>query len=142
MPASSTDGEHVNSNYGWCIHDKFGFDQWNMVKRILLIDHDSRQAILHIKEARNIVESPTKDLNCTISLQFILRNNKLDLITTMRSNDIWLGLPYDVFNFTCMQIQMAMELGVEIGIYHHNVGSLHMYEKDYLRLVGGQNATK
>ena len=137
------DGEHVNSNYGWCIHDKFGFDQWDMVKRILLVDRDSRQAVLHIKEARNIIESPTKDLNCTIALQFVLRNGKLDLITTMRSNDIWLGLPYDVFNFTCMQIQMAMELGVEIGTYYHNVGSLHMYDKDYITLTrGGKNAIK
>ena len=63
-------------------------------------------------------------------MQFILRNGKLDLIVTMRSNDIWLGLPYDLFNFTCMQIQMAMELGVEVGVYYHNAGSLHMYKRD------------
>ena len=133
----SDDGEHINSNYGWCIRDKYGFDQWEMIKKVLMNNSDSRQAVMHIKEARDIIESPTKDLNCTIALQFILRNNKLDLITTMRSNDIWLGLPYDVFNFTCMQIQMAMELGVEVGVYCHNVGSLHMYEQDYLKLVGG-----
>lgn len=124
----------VNSNYGHCIHDKFGFDQWNMVKELLKKEPNSRQAILHIKEARDIISNPTKDLNCTIALQFILRNNKLDLITTMRSNDIWLGLPYDVFNFTCMQIQMAMELGVDIGVYYHNAGSLHLYKKDANKL--------
>lgn len=128
----------VNSNYGHCIRDKFGFDQWEMVKELLKNNPTSRQAILHIKEARNIIENPTKDLNCTIALQFILRNNKLDMITTMRSNDIWLGLPYDVFNFTCMQIQMAMELNVEIGNYYHNVGSLHLYKKDVEKLTKGE----
>lgn len=120
----------VNSNYGWCIHTKYNFDQWNMVKQLMMADPNTRQAVIHIKEARDLVYFPTKDVNCTIALQFLLRNNKLDLVVTMRSNDIWLGLPYDVFNFTCMQIQMAMELGVEIGTYYHNVGSLHLYTRD------------
>ncbi len=120
----------VNSNYGWCIHDKYTFDQWEMVKELLRKDSYSRQAIIHIKEARDLISYPTLDVNCTIALQFICRDNKLDLITTMRSNDIYLGLPYDVFNFTCMQIQMAMELGLEIGTYYHNAGSFHMYLRD------------
>lgn len=130
----SDDGSTVNSNYGWCIRKKYGFDQWEMVKKLLQSNTNSRQAIIHIKEARNLVDNPTKDLNCTIALQFLLRNNKLDLIVTMRSNDIWLGLPYDLFNFTCMQIQMAMELGVDIGMYYHNAGSLHIYKEDVNKL--------
>ena len=130
----SDNGSTVNSNYGWCIRKKYGFDQWEMVKKLLQENTNSRQAIIHIKEARNLIDNPTKDLNCTIALQFLLRNNKLDLIVTMRSNDIWLGLPYDLFNFTCMQIQMAMELGVDIGTYYHNAGSLHIYKEDVNKL--------
>lgn len=131
----SDDGETINSNYGWCIRKKFGFDQWEHCKKLLQKDVNSRQAIIHIKEARDLVNNPTKDLNCTIALQFLLRDGKLDLIVTMRSNDIWLGLPYDLFNFTCFQIQMAMELNVNVGTYYHNVGSLHLYKKDYLKLI-------
>lgn len=130
----SDDGEHVNSNYGYCIHDKYTFDQWKMVKQLLKNNPNSRQAVIHIKEPRDLINRPSKDVNCTIAMQFLLRDNKLDLIVTMRSNDIWLGLPYDVFNFTCMQIQMAMELGVEIGTYYHNAGSLHMYKRDKEKL--------
>lgn len=126
----SDNGITVNSNYGYCIHDKFGFDQWKNCRDILIEDRNSRQAVIHIKEARDIIANPTKDLNCTIALQFFIRNNKLDLIVTMRSNDVWLGLPYDLFNFTCMQMQMAMELGIEVGTYYHNAGSLHMYKRD------------
>lgn len=126
----SDDGKTVNSNYGWCIRHKYGFNQWETAKQLLLNNSESRQAVIHIKEARNLIDSPTKDVNCTIALQFFVRNNKLDMVVTMRSNDIWLGLPYDLFNFTCMQIQMAMELGVEIGTYYHNAGSLHMYTRD------------
>ena len=131
----SDDGVTVNSNYGYCIRKKFGFDQWERCKQILRNNSDSRQAVIHIKEARDIIANPTKDLNCTIALQFFIRNNKLDLIVTMRSNDVWLGLPYDLFNFTCMQMQMAMELGIKVGTYYHNAGSLHMYTKDAEKLV-------
>lgn len=126
----SDDGEHVNSNYGWCIHDKYTFDQWEFVKELLKRDKYSRQAVIHIKEPRDLIKQPSKDVNCTISLQFLIRDDKLDMIVTMRSNDLWLGLPYDLFNFTCMQIQMAMELGVGIGTYYHNAASLHLYERD------------
>ena len=128
----------VNSNYGYCIHDKWDFDQWEFVKDILKKDPSSRQAIIHIKEPRDLRVNPTKDVNCTIALQFLIRNGMLHLITTMRSNDVWLGLPYDVFNFTCMQIRMAMELGLNIGMYYHNAGSLHLYKKDVDKLEGGE----
>ena len=131
----SDDGEHVNSNYGWCIHDKYTFDQWTMVVNLLKSTPNSRQAVIHIKEPRDVIKRPTKDLNCTLTLQFLIRENKLDMIVNMRSNDIWLGLPYDVFNFTCMQIQMAMELGVDIGTYYHNAASLHLYKHDLEKIV-------
>lgn len=133
---AETDGT-VNSNYGYCIHDKFDFDQWEFVKDILSKDPSSRQAIVHIKEPRDLRTNPTKDLNCTIALQFLVRNGALHLITTMRSNDVWLGLPYDVFNFTCMQIRMAMELGLDIGVYYHNAGSLHLYKNDLEKVEKG-----
>lgn len=135
----SDDGITVNSNYGYCIRKKYNFDQWEMVKYLLQENPHSRQAVIHIKEARDLIAHPTKDVNCTIALQFILRNNKLNLITTMRSNDIWLGLPYDLFNFTCMQIQMAMELGVDIGHYYHNAASLHLYKDDVEKLHVNNN---
>lgn len=133
---AESDG-NVNSNYGYCIHDKWDFDQWEFVKDILTKDPTSRQAIIHIKEPRDLREYPTKDVNCTIALQFLIRDNQLHMITTMRSNDVWLGLPYDVFNFTCMQIRMAMELGLDIGVYYHNAGSLHLYKKDLEKIQKG-----
>ena len=127
----SDDGYNVNSNYGFCIFEKFDFDQWEYVKKLLKTSPETRQAVLHIKEARDTFKYPTKDLNCTCVLQFILRENKLHLTTYMRSNDIWLGTPNDVFAFTCLQMKMAMELGVEIGTYTHIAGSLHLYTRDY-----------
>lgn len=123
----SDDGETVNSNYGWCIKYKYGFDQWEYVRDLLTKFPETRQAIIHIKEPD---DTPSKDVNCTVCLQFFIRECKLHLTTYMRSNDIWMGFPYDVFQFTCMQILMSMELGVEIGTYTHVSGSLHLYKRD------------
>ena len=124
----SDDGIHVNSNYGYCIKHKYGFDQWEFVKEELRKNSLSRRAVIHIKEPSN---KESKDVNCTVSLQFFIRENKLYMTTYMRSNDIWLGFPFDVFQFTCMQILMSMELGLELGTYTHIAGSLHMYKRDY-----------
>lgn len=123
----SDDGKVVNSNYGWCIKEKFGFDQWEYVKELLKEDNNTRQAVIHIKDADN---SYSKDVNCTVYLNFLIREGKLHMLTHMRSNDIWLGFPYDVFQFTNMQILMSMELGIPIGKYTHVVDSLHLYKRD------------
>lgn len=125
----SDDGEHNNSAYGYRIFSQFGFDQWRYVKKLLTKDPNTRQAVIHIKTPN---DSETKDTPCTVYLQFFIRKGKLNLSVHMRSNDIWMGVPYDMFSFCFLQMKMAMELGVEIGEYTHYAGSLHMYERDFL----------
>lgn len=54
----------------------------------------------------------------------------------MRSNDLVLGFPYDVFTFTLFQELMLVELSKDIanismGYYFHNITSLHIYERDF-----------
>lgn len=70
------------------------------------------------------------DLPCTTTLQFLPRKGKLHMIATMRSNDVFRGLPGDVFAFTFIQEVVARMLGLEVGIYSHFVGSLHLYDDD------------
>lgn len=133
----SDDGVTVNSNYGQKIQYALEsdwdvpFDQMKMCEELLRKDPNSRQAVIHIKGPRDVVNKPTKDLNCTVCLQFLLREDKLYMTTYMRSNDLWMGFPNDVFQFTCMQIYLAMRLNVGLGSYTHVAGSLHMYERDY-----------
>lgn len=133
----SDDGEHVNSNYGdriqhaTCEYSGTIFDQLQMVEHLLIKDPASRQAVIHIKQPRNLVEYPTKDVNCTVCLQFFIRDGKLYMTTYMRSNDLWMGFPNDVFQFTAIQIYLAMRLGVQLGTYTHIAGSLHLYDRDY-----------
>ena len=57
----------------------------------------------------------------------MIRDDHLHMFTHMRSNDAYWGLPHDVFAFTMLQEIVACDLSVELGIYHHSVGSMHLY---------------
>src|SRR4029453_8927030 len=67
--------------------------------------------------------------SCTSTLQFVIRDHRLNLMTTMRSNDAYFGLPHDIFCFTMLQDLIARSLDIELGTYVHSVGSLHVYEE-------------
>lgn len=125
----SDDGVHVNSAYGQRIFEQFGFDQMQYVEEALRKNPFSRQAVIHIKDPQDYSQFPTKDVPCTVALQYLIRDGKLHATTYMRSNDLWTGFPYDVFSFTCFQIILAFKLGVEIGTYTHFAGSLHLYQR-------------
>lgn len=110
-------------------------------------DPDSRQGIIQIFQPDLIAPGrATKDVPCTLSMQFIMagrRTNQasrqLDMVVTMRSNDSWLGLPYDVFSFTQIHRQMAKALNVFPGRYYHVAHSEHLYKEN---LVGAFNASE
>lgn len=46
----------------------------------------------------------------------------------MRSNDLMLGLPHNIIQFTSLQEILAGWIGVDVGEYHQISDSLHIYE--------------
>lgn len=125
----SDDGVTSNSAYGYLMMYQHGFNQIEKVIELLKVDPDSRRAVINLNVPNEKVIE-TKDEPCTIALQFMIRNGKLNCTTMMRSNDIWFGLPYDVAFFTELQKYIADRLEVGYGVYTHFVTSLHMYERD------------
>jgi thymidylate synthase len=87
----------------------------------------SRQAVIQFFSNAGLGQP---DPPCTCTLQFFIRNSRLELIAHMRSNDAFKGLPHDIFAFTWLQEMAARTLGVDLGSYQHMVGSLHLYEED------------
>lgn len=135
----SDDGKTANSAYGARIfrkdHDRIhgsspGQSQWEYVKEELTRDPESRRAVIHIRTPQDSWLAK-KDVPCTLSLQFFVRNGRLDLVASMRSSDLILGIPYDVIAFTFFQEMMALELGIELGTYTHVSNSLHLYGRDF-----------
>lgn len=147
MKQFSGDGHTLNSAYGWRMRKAWpgrgeqNMTQWEVAKKTLLDDPDSRRAVLLINSPYDQFEAVTrgsKDVPCTLSLQFFIRNNRLELHAHMRSNDVLWGLTYDLFSFTLFQECMLLELrqqtqfqDLELGSYYHTAGSLHVYETHY-----------
>lgn len=92
-------------------------------------DDSSRQAILTIYNSDKDLFVESRDIPCTLTLQYFIRENKLFARTSMRSNDLYLGMPYDFVQFIALQGAIARALDIEMGTYSHTVGSLHIYEQ-------------
>ncbi len=128
-------------------------DQLTYVVDKLCEDPDTRQAVLNIWR-----ENPrdSKDVPCTISAQWLIRNGTIHCVDTMRSSDAWLGAPYDWYNFsmlTCYVVLLVRERcrsywkrtkvanvlnptwmmlnSLKLGNLIFNAGSQHLYETNW-----------
>jgi thymidylate synthase len=118
--------------YGPRLRNWGGKDQIRWVIDVLRDDPASRRAVIQIFDPGS-VDISHNDIPCTISFRFFIRDDRLCMHTLMRANDIWLGMPYDVFCFTVIQEIVAYNLGIPMGDYVHMVDSLHVYETDLAR---------
>jgi len=127
----STDKKFIDGAYGLRISDWGKSNQIEAAISELAAFNNSRRAVISIFNGS--IDLVSKDLwiPCTETFQFLIRDNKLHMIVNMRSNDVYLGVPYDIFSFTMIQEYIAMRLGVPLGTYFHNAGSFHIYERQY-----------
>lgn len=93
-------------------------------------DRDSRQAVAVIFDPAYDHREGVRDVPCTVELQFLIRHDYLYCLTSMRSNDVWWGTPYDLFQFGQLQAHVAYALNVGVGTLIHRVGSFHIYDRD------------
>ena len=127
------DGVHAFGAYGKRWREG---DQLRNAVKLLREQPNTRQCVISCwrpEDVRAAASRATKDLPCTLTLQFLWRANFLDLIVTMRSNDAWKGMPYDVWCFTTLQRMVAACVDADLGWYQHQVGSLHLYEEHWER---------
>lgn len=96
-------------------------------------DGDSRQVVMSIWTPN---PAPSKDIPCTLGIQLFIRKAALHGIVTMRSSDVWLGLPYDFFCFAQLLACFAGELGTRVGSLQFNLGSSHLYESNLVEAQG------
>ena len=125
----SNDGYHFDGAYGPRV-----VDQIRYIVDSLAQDINTRQAVLTIWRAN---PRASKDIPCTVSIQWFIRNGYIHCIDTMRSSDIWLGVPYDIFNFTMLTgyiMLLLKERGIydlKLGNLYLNAGSQHLYEDNW-----------
>lgn len=121
--------------YGHRLRSQFGIDQLERAYNALNANPSSRQVVLQMWDPR--VDMPDEsgvprdpDIPCNTQSILKVRDGCLEWVQIMRSNDIFLGLPHNLVQFTFMQEIFAGWLGLKLGHYHHLSDSLHIYERD------------
>lgn len=109
-------------------------DQLSYVLKALIEDPDTRQAVMTIWRPN---PPKSKDIPCTVSVQWMIREGRLDCFMNMRSSDAWLGVPYDWFNFSMLSLGILAELNrsgrcnYDLGCLHFYAASQHIYEPEF-----------
>lgn len=138
----------VNSNYGWCVFSEENSHQYNNAVQSLLKDPFSRQSVcVYIRPEIQTIHDDgihaKHDFICTFCTHHFIRDNRLEYIVYMRSNDIEYGLPYDlawhqhVFKNMLNDLVTAGETcdvskykNLAFGSIWWHASSLHMYERN------------
>lgn len=114
--------------YGW---------QWRRIPErdqiVYLIENiknnpNSRYHILESWNVKDIAENAMALSPCHKQMQFFVREDKLDMMFYIRSNDIPLGFPFNVACYATILQLFSDILGYEPGILTYVGGDVHIYE--------------
>jgi thymidylate synthase len=134
------DKKRVNSNYGWCVFGPKNGNgkesQYDFALQQLKEHPDGRQSVIFYSRPSMQYEwndnvHAKHDFTCTYCTQHLIRDNKLEYIVNMRSNDAIFGLINDFAWHCYVYDRLIQDLGVEYGTIHWNAGSLHVYERHW-----------
>tara|TARA_A100001515_G_scaffold65671_1_gene52015 strand:- start:3 stop:677 length:675 start_codon:yes stop_codon:yes gene_type:complete len=114
---------NVNSNYGWQWQRNQQLD--NIIKLLKTLP-ETRQAAISIYDAKEY-DKYAYDTPCTYAVQFTILHGKLDMSVLMRSNDLWYGFCNDQYQFSNLQMYVAYQLDLPVGVYYHYAHNLHLY---------------
>lgn len=124
----------INSNYGYLIYSDANYSQYEHCKHTLRRDKFSRRAIMIYTRPSMQVDynaDGMSDFICTNAVQYLIRDDHLDVVVQMRSNDVVFGYKNDFFFQKHVQEKLADELNVLPGMIYWNAGSLHVYERHF-----------
>ncbi len=124
--------------YGPRIFDYKGLDQINdFLIPLLKKNKNSRRGIVMLWD-------PTRDSNIHnkmvpgwITIDFKLRNNKLNIMSYIRSNDLWFGWPASLYQSFVLQEYVADKVNAKIGRLCTFSGSAHIfrYQFKYIKKI-------
>lgn len=132
-PKIIQDGGFYFSNYGQYMFREDGGIDW--IVESLKNDEGTRQAVIPFLDADHCFAG-NKDMVCTYSIGFRIRDNTLSMSVNMRSNDAIYGFTNDSFCFVLFYRMIYARLlefypSLKHGIYVHKVDSLHIYSRHY-----------
>lgn len=128
----SDDGIIVpGSSYGHRIlNPSPGINQLAGIISCLREERHSKRAAVSVYQAEDAIRSDSRDIPCTFGFGFHVREEKLVATILMRSNNAYLLLPFNLFEFSLLAELVASELDVEIGSLYYHALSMHLISGD------------
>lgn len=105
-------------------------NQLDLTYHRLRFDHDTRRAIIVLYDPAKDWNEESRDIPCNVALHFMIRNQRLNMTTFLRSQDMFLGFVYDTEEWQLLMELLAGWLGIDVGTYTHIISSAHLYEND------------
>lgn len=131
--AANEHGE-INSNYGHLIWSSKYHDQYQNVLDELISNPDSRRAsMIYTRPSiwSEYDENGKNDFICTNSVTYYIRNDELQAVVQMRSNDVVFGYKNDVAWQQHVLELLASDLDINPGFIQWQVQNLHVYERHF-----------
>lgn len=127
----SDDGNTLHGAYGHRLRHYFGQDQLELGIRELSEHTNTRRVVLSLYSPSDLGFS-SKDIPC--NTQIVLRrvDGRLEMTVFNRSNDLWLGVPYNWFVFWTLQCYIARRLKIQCGIQRHVSSCMHLYDDHFV----------
>jgi thymidylate synthase len=127
----------LNSNYGQHKGWTFKYLKTDKLVRIRIYDQ-IKWVIAEIKQnptsrrllvsAWNVGDLQEMKLQpCHHQFQFFVENNRLSCLFTMRSNDLFLGAPYNFASYALLTHLIANQCGLEVGNLTYFGADAHVY---------------
>ena len=76
-------------------------------------------------------ENGKNDFICTNAVTYYIRNEELQAVVQMRSNDVIFGYKNDYAWQRYVMDKISKKLGIESGFMHWQVQNLHVYERHF-----------
>lgn len=141
--AANEHGE-INSNYGHLILDPLYHNQFENAVNELVRNPDSRRACMVYNRPSiwaEYNENGKSDFICTNAVTYYIRNDELQAVVQMRSNDVVFGYKNDyawqrfVMQMICDRLNTHLdrmfEEDIQPGFLHWQVQNLHVYERHF-----------
>lgn len=65
---------------------------------------------------------------CHCMFQFLVYGDRLHLVLTQRSGDVFLGIPFNMTSYSLLLHMVARVTGLKAGTFHHRINDFHVYE--------------
>lgn len=119
-------------SYGPRIFNFRGKDQINdFVIPLLKKDPTSRRAIITLFDPSTDSNVLSKNIPSLLYMYFKIKDNRLTLTCSIRSNDLFIGWPGNIYQIVMLQKRVAELLGLKLGMLTTISGSAHVFHEHF-----------